>query len=455
MDLERIVFRKIELWVVGLLLVMAAIGMLVFGAIVYDTTSGKARFGKLGEVAVLIAKTPWTFEKVVNEDNRVQSTDPNRFDGAGGWRIRQEGLPEDISGYLLLSRHDGDQSRHVIELYDLTDLSLVHQWWPDVEMLLADARRDWNWMDYTAWRREAWRAIHPLLFGNGDLVVKDHYAPLIRISACGDRVWMKDDVHYHHSSEFDGEGGFWIPTLAARSDLPGTEDWYLEDTLTRLSPEGDVLFQRSLAKVFIKSGLYHRLFSASLHANDPFHLNDIEPVLEDGKFWRKGDLFLSIRRYSTILQYRPSTDEIVWMKEGPWMDQHDVDILGETTIAVFNNNVINTGTGEKVRDVSEVLFYDFETDTVSSPFRKTMETYGIKTLTEGLVDFLPSGHLLLEEENAGRLMLFSSDGEFIASFINNSAKGLGYRMGWSRYIPDALGAQAATALENHDCEQNL
>lgn len=452
MGLERVVFRKIELWLVGLLLVLVAMGALFFGAVVYDTTQGKARFGSLGNAAVLVAKAPWTFEEVVNEDTRVQSHKPDRFDGTGGWKVRPEGLPADLSGYLLLSRHDGDQSRHVVELYDLTDLSLVHRWWPDAETLLADARRDWNWMDYTAWRREAWRAIHPLLLENGDLIVKDHYAPLVRISACGERVWLKDDVHYHHSTVADGEGGIWIPTLAARSDLPGTEDWFLDDTLTRLSPAGDVLFQRSLAKIYIKSGLYHRVFAASLQANDPFHLNDIEPALEDGPFWRKGDLFLSIRRYSAIVQYRPSTDEIIWMKEGPWLDQHDVDIVDDQTIAVFSNNAIDTGTGRRVRDVSEVLFYDFETDTVSSPFRDAMETYGVKTATEGLVDFLPSGHFILEEENAGRLLLFSRDGDFIATFINNSAAGLGYRMGWSRYISSDLGSRAEAEIAEFDCD---
>ncbi|MTJ04474.1 MAG: hypothetical protein FH759_07265 [Sediminimonas qiaohouensis] len=451
MKLERLLFHKIELWLVGLLLVAAAIGAIIFGAIVYDTSKGKARFGPIGNAAVAVARALWTLEEVLEEDTRVQSNAPDRFDGAGGWKFDQDALPDDLPGYILLSRHDGDLRRHVVELYDLTDLSLVHRWMPDAEKLLADARRDWNWMDYTAWQREAWRGIHPLLLENGDLIVKDHYAPLFRISACGERVWMKDDVHYHHSTEPDGEGGFWIPTLATPSDLPGTEDWFLEDVMTRMSPDGEVLFQRSLAKVYIKSGFYHRVFAAGLHANDPFHLNDIEPALEDGPFWKKGDLFLSLRRYSTIIQYRPSTDEIIWMKDGPWMDQHDVDIVDDHTISVFNNNVINTGNGREVRDVSEVLFYDFETDTVSSPFRQAMETYWVNTPTEGLADFLPTGHMILEEENAGRLLLFSPEGKFIATFINNNSEGVGFRMGWSRYIPEALGANAEAALAGQDC----
>ncbi len=446
MNVEKILFRKVELWLVCLLLVVAALAAIGFGAVVYDTSKGKARFGKFGQAAVLVAKSPWTLADMQKEESRTLSSEPTRFDGPGGWWIEKSQLKEDIPGFVLVSRFDGDTARHAVELYDLSDFSLVHQWWPDPETLLATARRDWAWMDYTAWQRDAWRAIHPVLLPNGDLIVKNHYAPLIRVSACGQPVWLKDDVYYHHSTEPDGEGGFWIPTAAAPSNLEGTPDWFIEDVLTRISADGDVLFERSLARVFIDNGFYHRVFGAGMHHKDPFHLNDIEPVLEDGPYWKRGDLFLSLRRYSMIVQYRPSTDEIIWMKEGPWLDQHDVDIIDDHTIAVFNNNIVNKGNGRKVKDVSEVLFYDFKTDSVTSPFRATMETYAIRTPTEGLFDILPSGHLMLEEENAGRLLIFSPDGEFVASYVNNDEERKGHRMGWSRFVPESLVKQAGNAF---------
>ncbi|SIS94938.1 Arylsulfotransferase (ASST) [Roseivivax lentus] len=447
MWIERLLFRKVELWAVALLLVLAALLVIGLAAVVYDTTKGKARFGALGTASVHLARAPWTFEEMRNEDTRTLALEPGRFDGPGGWWIEDGEVGADIPGYVLVSRHDGDAGRHVIEMYDLSDFSLVHRWWPDAETLLADARRDWAWMDYTGWRRSAWRAIHPLLLENGDLIVKDHYSPLLRVSACGDRVWLKDDVYYHHSTEPDGAGGFWIPTAAAPSDLPGVEEWFIDDTLTRMSHDGTVTFARSLPEIFIENGLRHRIFAAGLHANDPLHLNDIEPVLADGPFWRKGDLFLSLRRYSMIVLYRPGTDEIVWMQEGPWMDQHDVDVIDDHTIAVFNNNTANTGRGARVEGISEVLFHDFETGQTTSPFRETLETYAVRTPTEGLFDILPSGHLLLEEENAGRLLLFSPEGAFVAAFVNNDAARAAHRMGWSRYVPEELGQRALPALD--------
>jgi hypothetical protein len=451
--LEDIIFRKLDLWMVGLVLVFAAIGAIAFGALVYDNTDGGGRSGRIGEAAVLVARSPWTLKEILSEDLRVLADEPDRFAGPGGWRIEADARTDHLPGYLLLSRHDGDSRRHVVELIKLSDLSLVYRWLPDAEQLLANARRNWTWMEYSRWRNEAWRAIHPLLLENGDLIVKDHYTPLLRISACGERVWIKQDVHYHHSTEPDGQGGFWVPTLATPSTLPDVEEWFLEDTLTRMTLDGEILLRRSLVQTFIDHGLYHRIFSAmGFYAHDPLHLNDIQPVLEDGPHWRRGDLFLSLRRYSTVILYRPSTDAILWMKEGPWLAQHDVDIVDDHRIAVFNNNAIETGAEPRVKDVSEVLFYDFETDTVTSPFREAMERHDVRTVTEGLADLLPSGHLMLEEQNAGRILLLSHTGELVASFINNDSEGRGFQLGWSRYIPQELGERAAEALDQRTCD---
>ena len=72
--------------------------------------------------------------------------------------------------------------------------------------------------------------------------------------------------------------------------------------------------------------------------NDPIHLNDIQPVNFDGEFWKKGDVFLSLRHQSMVLLYRPSTNEIIWKGTGPFFHQHDVDILDNHRISIFNNN---------------------------------------------------------------------------------------------------------------------
>ena len=88
---------------------------------------------------------------------------------------------------------------------------------------------------------------------------------------------------------------------------------------------------------------------------DPIHLNDVEPVFLDSKYWKKGDLFLSIRSLSSIVHYRPSTNEILNYIIGPFAHQHDIDIVSDNEISIFNNN--NFLIDGKY---SEVLIYNFE-----------------------------------------------------------------------------------------------
>ena len=71
------------------------------------------------------------------------------------------------------------------------------------------------------------------------------------------------------------------------------------------------------------------------YENDPIHLNDIQPVDFDGDYWKKGDVFLSIRNQSMIMLYRPSTNQIIWIGNGPYLHQHDVDIIDDHRIAIL------------------------------------------------------------------------------------------------------------------------
>ena len=72
------------------------------------------------------------------------------------------------------------------------------------------------------------------------------------------------------------------------------------------------------SKIFIDNGLEYLLFSVGdrYFDKDPIHLNDIQPVDFDGEYWKKGDVFLSLRHQSMVLLYRPSTNKIIWKGTG-------------------------------------------------------------------------------------------------------------------------------------------
>ena len=138
---------------------------------------------------------------------------------------------------------------------------------------------------------------------------------------------------------------------------------------------GEILYKKSLVDILTENNLSN-LISNSYIGEDPIHLNDIEPILNDSKYWKKGDLFLSMRNISLVALYRPSTNKILWHSFGPWRHQHDVDIIGNSKIAVFNNN---TNLELKlVNENSNIISYDFETKKIDKPFEKLFKMFSPK-----------------------------------------------------------------------------
>ena len=298
------------------------------------------------------------------------------------------------------------------------------------------------------------RYIHPLLLQNGDLIVKDHESPLMRIDACANLKWRLDKDFYHHSTELDATGAIWVPARIEPSEVPGTSAEFLDEALFQVSLDGEILFKKSLTNILIDNGFERDLFAQGNYNRDPVHLNDIQPVLEDGPFWKRGDLFLSIRHLSMIALYRPSEDRIVWQQQGPWAAQHDVDILDENRIAIYNNNSYRyRRRGEPVvKGLNEIVVYDFRTDQVSRPWQPFFEKYNIKAFAEGLFELLPGGYLLVDEATSARLLLLDRSGKMVAEFVNRASDGKVYHLGWSRIVSRELGDKVLASVRTKDCD---
>ena len=451
--MQRFLFAKVEVWLVLVAVLFALLGMVGFGALILEQTRGEDRFGPVSEVAVAVAETPLTLVELLRPDDTMVAFRPNHVEGKSGWSaFDTEGGPP-LNGYLLLSRYDGTLQRPVVEMRNLPDGEVLHIWRPDIDALLASVTRQNSVIaDYTRWNTKNFRIIHPFLANNGDLIIKDHQSPLFRIDSCGEMVWKQDEHLYHHTTKSDGADGFWIPSYVEPSQIKRTAPDFHDDALAHIDGAGKVLFHKSLTEAMIKNGLFYLVFATGTGTGDPLHLNDIEPVMSDGPYWKKGDLFLSLRTPSMVMLYRPSTNKIVWSKQGPWMRQHDVDIIDDHTIGIFNNNGYDAGAGPYIRGVSEILYYDFATDEVTSPFRDALEEQNFQTYFEGLFTLLPSGHLFLEEENSGRIIILSPHSKLAVEFVNRAEDGRVYRLGWSRYIEKVKGDAILEKIGSVECE---
>lgn len=451
-NVQRLLFAKVEVW---FLVLLAAFGLsltVFFGWLVLSAAQDKGRLSPLRQTVIQIAEVPDTLKQLFSEDNRIQAPSAARFkDMSPGWNVAGGGPMPTIPGYLLLSRYDGDRTQHVTELVSMTTWQVLHSWIPDAETLLKDASRDSEFVNYDSWDNAHFRAISPILLENGDLITKDHASPLFRIDGCAQRVWMLDGKMFHHSNELAADGTIWASSRAEPQVIDRVNPHYYDDEIAQISLDGKLLFSRSVTQILLDHGWAHRLFTNGTYINDPIHLNDVEPVLTDGPYWKRGDLFLSLRNLSAIMLYRPSTDEILWMKEGPWIAQHDVDVLDDHRISVYNNNAQDRGTGEYVDTNSDVKIYDFATDTVTDFLNDGMANAGVKTLYAGLYTALPGGYSLIEDVTNARLLVFAPDGTLSAEYANKAATGKVYHLGWSRYITPALGDAAVAALGTQTC----
>ena len=168
-------------------------------------------------------------------------------------------------------------------------------------------------------------------------------------------------------------------------------------------------------------------------------MNEVQPVETDSKYWKKGDVFVSLRHPSLVFLYRPSTNKIIWSQQGPWMKQHDVVILNDHQIAIFGNNVIDA----KYKDVKKRLIdgnniqyiYDFSTNKTTTAFTEFFKKSKIGTFTEGRSQILKDGNILVEESNHGRL-LFGNEKNEIWTFVDRVDKNHLSSLNWCRYITE-------------------
>ena len=202
----------------------------------------------------------------------------------------------------------------------------------------------------------------------------------------------------------------------------------------------------------MQSGYRHLLYGMHRYEGDSLHVNDVQPVLRDGSFWRRGDLFISMRNPSVVLLYRPATDEVVWLRAGPWLHQHDVDIVSDSEISVFSNNTGRTSDGlHRVLGANEVYVYDFATGEARSPWREAMRRHDVRTKTMGAATLFDDGGLMVEEHDYGRILRLSADGALLWSYVNRASDGRVYRLGWGRYLDAEYGAEVARSVAAAKC----
>ncbi len=430
-------FKKIEIWILYLVLLLGIPITISFGFLVRHESLEGTRFGSVSKTALFLSEIPYKIKKAFQSKIEVK----DRFPLLSGFN----GTPNSSESYLLLAKYDGDLKEGIVELIDLMNFKVLHTWNPDIDEFNNSIEKidEFEYLDRDN-NNSRQRLIHPKLTKDGGLIFNS--SAFRKIDACSNLIFQNKKDKFHHAIETDIEGNIWVPSYIYPQSLPiekvgrnlKHDGGYVDDGVVKLSPDGEILFEKSLSQIFIDNDLEYLLFAIGdwKFTKDPLHLNDIQPLDFDGEFWRKGDVFLSIRDQSMIALYRPSTNKIIWKGTGPFFHQHDVDIINDHSIAIFNNNMKTFVDGRVIDGNNQVIVYDFKSKNYSYYLNESLIKNDVRTVTEGRSEILPNGDMFVEETNYGRALYFDADGSLRWTHVNRSDHNKVYRVSWSRILYD-------------------
>ncbi len=133
---------------------------------------------------------------------------------------------------------------------------------------------------------------------------------------------------------------------------------------------------------------------------------------------------------------------------GDWYGQHDVDILDDHRISVFNNNAAQIW---RIIADNDVLIYDFETGEISAPWHDALKKNQVRTVMEGLAQVLPGNDLFVEEQNFGRILRLTEAGDVVWEYVNRARMGRVFRVGWSRLLTAEEAAPMLKSIAQANC----
>ena len=131
-----------------------------------------------------------------------------------------------------------------------------------------------------------------------------------------------------------------------------------------------------------------------------------------------------------IIHFRPSTDKIINLIHGPFFNQHDVDIVNDEEISIFNNNKKLHGV-----DHTEIIIYNFKEKKFRKHLNRELKVENVKTPYEGVHKITPKFETFVESNVDGRILYFDENKKLKWQFVNNNNPSrFIYAINWSRIL---------------------
>jgi hypothetical protein len=301
------------------------------------------------------------------------------------------------------------------------------------------------------------------LYPNGDLLVIYEGVGdtpwgygLVKMDKDSKLIWKYLQQTHH---DFDVAPDGTIYALTHEIDPTVIEDWKhlepprIDDFLVVLSPDGEQLRKISILKAMLNSPFGRMTNTVAWYSKgDFFHTNNVDVLAPGAASWLGPEasdqqVLLSMRELNAIGTLDLETELFSWAQQGPWLGQHDPDLLPNGHILLFDN-FGHYGPG----GVSRVIEFDPKSLGIVWRYEGT-EQQPFWSNVRGAQERLPNGNTLITESEGGRLLEVSPEGEIVWEYVNpvrNDDRKLVSIVCWGQRIdPASLEPDFRTLIEQH------
>lgn len=272
------------------------------------------------------------------------------------------------------------------------------------------------------------------LLEDGGIVFNFDHLGLIKLDKCGDVMWRLP-YRTHHSVFVAEDGLIWVSAqknhISGLPNFPNINPPFEEPMVLAISQEGEIVEEISLLSVLAKNGYTGLIYSHSQdngdtsETGDIFHLNDVEVYPNQTRRTQTpfdpGDILVSMRNINTVFAFDPKTREIVWLRTGEFLRQHDPDFLSDGSVSLFDNN----NQGEMGGDTqSRIITFDFAEIVWTVAYEGTADAPFFTDIM-GKHQWLENGNLLITESRSARAFEVNPAGEIVWEYLNGFGNGKG------------------------------
>ncbi|WP_162912966.1 arylsulfotransferase family protein [Rhodospirillaceae bacterium SYSU D60014] len=248
---------------------------------------------------------------------------------------------------------------------------------------------------------------------------------LVKMDKDSQVVW-KYLARAHHDLDVAEDGTIYLLTHETRFDEIETAKHMapprVDDYVVLLSPDGEELKKVSVLDALVKSPYGRLLIRVPWYATgesrtgDFTHANAVDLIGAEAAanmpFATQGQVLLSLRELDMIVLLDLDREEIVWALRGPWLGQHDPDVLPNGNILLFDNAGHYDDGGE-----SRVIEFDPETLQITWSYAGDAQ-HPFESIVRSGQDRLPNGNTLITESDGGRIFEVTPDGTIVWEYVN-------------------------------------